>query len=179
MKEIIYIFGASGSGTSTLGKYISEQLGYEFMDSDDYFWLPTTPPFTQKRDQTERIRLMKMDIDRADNMVISGSITNWGDELIPMFTLAVRLITDTEVRIDRIRKREYDRFGNRILSGGEMFDQHQAFIKWAADYDSGDITMRSKLSHDEWQKKLNCRMMILSGSDSLEYNLKLIRQELV
>ena len=36
-KSVIYIYGASGSGTSTLGKFISEQLGYTFMDTDDYF----------------------------------------------------------------------------------------------------------------------------------------------
>lgn len=37
MKKIIHLFGASGSGTSTLGKYIREKLGYFFMDTDDYF----------------------------------------------------------------------------------------------------------------------------------------------
>jgi len=36
-KSAIHIYGASGSGTSTLGKFISEQLGYTFMDTDDYF----------------------------------------------------------------------------------------------------------------------------------------------
>ena len=37
MKNVIHIFGASGSGTTTLGKKISEELGYSFMDTDDYF----------------------------------------------------------------------------------------------------------------------------------------------
>ena len=45
--EIIYIYGASGSGTSTLGKYIRDKLGYFFMDTDDYFWQPTNPPYTK------------------------------------------------------------------------------------------------------------------------------------
>lgn len=46
--SVIHIYGASGSGTSTLGKFISEQLGYTFMDTDDYFWLPTDPKYTQR-----------------------------------------------------------------------------------------------------------------------------------
>lgn len=29
-----------------------------------------------------------------------------GDELIPLFTFAIRLITDTEIRIDRLKARE-------------------------------------------------------------------------
>ena len=41
MKNVIHIYGASGSGTSTLGRKLSEELGYKFMDTDDYFWFPT------------------------------------------------------------------------------------------------------------------------------------------
>lgn len=40
MKNVIHIFGASGAGTSTLGRKICAELGYRFMDTDDYFWLP-------------------------------------------------------------------------------------------------------------------------------------------
>ena len=48
MQNVIHIYGASGSGTSTLGRKISEELGYKFMDTDDYFWLPTDPKYTTK-----------------------------------------------------------------------------------------------------------------------------------
>lgn len=37
MKNVIHIFGASGSGTTTLVKKICEELGYTLMDTDDYF----------------------------------------------------------------------------------------------------------------------------------------------
>jgi len=49
-KSVIHIYGASGSGTSTLGIFISEQLGYTFMDTDDYFWIPTNLS-TQKKEK--------------------------------------------------------------------------------------------------------------------------------
>ncbi len=32
---VIHIFGASGSGTSTLGRFICEKTGFFFMDTDD------------------------------------------------------------------------------------------------------------------------------------------------
>lgn len=41
MKNAGHIYGASGSGTSALGRKISRELGYRFMDTDDYYWLPT------------------------------------------------------------------------------------------------------------------------------------------
>lgn len=47
-------------------------------------------------------------------MIISGSLVDWGDELMSLFTLAIRVETDITVRIDRLKKRERERFGNRI-----------------------------------------------------------------
>lgn len=174
-KKIIHIYGASGSGTSTLGKYICDKLGYLFMDVDDYFWKPTDPPYTVKRSFAKRLELMKTDIDKSDNIVISGSLVDWGDELIPLFTTVIRLETDTQVRIERLRKREKDAFGKRIELGGDMYQNHQEFIEWAAAYDNGDLSMRSKAKHDEWQKLLTCKHLLLDGSDSLEENFDKIK----
>ena len=91
--RVIHILGASGSGTTTLGKYISNRLGYFFMDTDDYFWMPTNPPYTIKRDIAQRLVLMKNDIAKWKKVVIAGSLVDWGDELIPLFTLVIRMET--------------------------------------------------------------------------------------
>ncbi len=87
-KSIIHLFGASGSGTSTLGRAISDRYNYFFMDTDDYFWEPTDPPYTIKKAIPERLALMKRDIAEHEKVVISGSFVDWGDELIPLFTWA-------------------------------------------------------------------------------------------
>lgn len=173
-KNVIHIFGASGSGTTTLGKKICEELGYKHMDTDDYFWLPTDPKFTHKRPAEERIALMKRDIERFENVVISGHLAGWGDPLIPYFTLAVRMELDQGIRIERLRKREYERFGSRIEPGGDMHEQHLNFIEWAKKYDTGDMTHRSKMRHDAWQKTLPCEVITLSGTDSVDTNFKKI-----
>lgn len=112
--KIVHIYGASGSGTTTLAKYISEKLGYAFMDTDDYFWKPTNPPYKEKREISERLQLMKTDIAKFDKVIISGSLVEWGDELIPLFTFVIRLDTATDIRIERLKRREYGRFGSRI-----------------------------------------------------------------
>lgn len=178
MKPFIHIFGASGSGTSTLGAFLSRQLGFRFMDTDDYYWLPTDPFFTAKRPIPERLQLIYQDLAAADNAVLSGSIAQWGNELIPLFTLAIRLVTDTETRIKRLRQREFNRFGNRILPGGDMYEEHQDFLQWAAQYDDGDITIRSRRMHDEWQKQLQCPLLLLPGTAPLEDNTQRVLQAL-
>ena len=168
-RPVIHLFGASGSGTTTLGRELAEKLGYAHLDTDAYFWLPTDPAFTQKRPIPERLTMMNADIDAAERgAVISGSLTGWGDVLIPRFTLAVRVVTVTEMRLERLRAREYARFGERIREGGDMHAAHEAFIAWAAQYDTGDVTMRSKACHDAWQAALPCPVITVDGSAPLE-----------
>lgn len=178
MKHVIHIFGASGSGTSTLGKKICSETGFRFMDTDDYFWIPTDPKYTHKRPIAERLQLMQNDIASAANVVISGSLVDWGDELIPHFTLAIRLETDTAIRIKRLKEREKASFGERIEVGGDMHQTHLDFLNWAEAYDHGGLEMRSKAKHDLWQTNLTCRLLVLDGNCDLEENFALIREYL-
>ena len=178
MKNVIHIFGASGSGTTTLGRKISGALGYALMDADDYFWLPTDPKFTQKRPREERLEMMMQDLNASENIVISGSLVDWGDALIPYFTLAVRIEIDPDVRIARLQQREKERFGTRIEMGGDMYQQHLEFIEWAKAYDTGGMNMRSKMKHDEWQKLLRCDILHLNGVDTVEDNFEKVKRML-
>ena len=174
-QNVIHIFGASGAGTSTLGRRISSDLGFRFMDTDDYFWLPTDPMYTTKRDPSERLAMMRQDLRSARNAVISGSLVDWGDPLIPLFTLAIRLDTPTELRIARLKRREAENFGERIAPGGDMFLEHRHFLDWAAAYDTGDLSMRSRAKHDAWQKLLLCPLLVLSGADDPGANIEKIK----
>lgn len=177
-RQVIHIYGASGSGTSTIGKFISKKLGYFFMDTDDYYWEPANTPYTTKRKAPDRIILMKKDIEKYNKVVISGSLVDWGDELIPLFTFAIRVKTDTAIRIDRLNQRQREHFGNRIDPGGDMYETHREFIDWAASYDSGGLDTRSKSKHDEWQKLLHCHQIVLDGSLPVEKNFEIIQQNL-
>ena len=178
-KPVIHLFGASGSGTTTLGRAIADALGLAHLDTDDYFWLPTDPAYTDKRPIPERLAMMNADVDAAEKgAVISGSLTGWGDPLIPRFTLAVRVVTATDVRLDRLRAREYAHFGERILEGGDMHQNHEEFIAWAAQYDTGEVTMRSRACHDAWQKTLPCPVLVVDGADDLAANVARIREML-
>lgn len=178
VKMIIHIYGASGSGTSTLGRKICEELGYHFMDTDDYFWLPTNPRYTVKREKSERLRLMREEMESKENVVISGSLVGWGDELIPFFDLVIRLMTDTKVRIERLKKREREKFGERIAPGGDMYEHHLDFLAWAEEYDTGSVDMRSKANHDKWQQLLQCPQIVLNGAGDLDENFRIVREKI-
>ena len=55
----IHITGASGSGTTTLGRALASRLATPCHDSDDFFWRPTDPPYRDERPEDERLRLME------------------------------------------------------------------------------------------------------------------------
>ncbi|MFL6605024.1 MAG: hypothetical protein ACJ8R9_27330 [Steroidobacteraceae bacterium] len=41
----ILITGASGSGTTTFGRALATEMDWAFFDADDYYWMPSDPPF--------------------------------------------------------------------------------------------------------------------------------------
>jgi adenylate kinase family enzyme len=62
MIHCIHILGASGSGTTTLGRVLAKRLQCPHFDADDYFWLPTDLPYTHQRERTERQQLLMDDL---------------------------------------------------------------------------------------------------------------------
>ena len=44
----IIVFGASGSGCTTLGRELARLLNFEHFDTDDYFFEINNPPFEMK-----------------------------------------------------------------------------------------------------------------------------------
>jgi adenylate kinase family enzyme len=173
----IHILGASGSGTTTLGRALAERLQCSHFDTDDYFWLPTDPPFTHQRERIERQRLLMDDLTAQDSWVLSGSLCGWGDVAIPLFELVVFLRVPHDVRMARLHRREHARFGTRILPGGDMYEVSQAFLTWAASYDEGGLDMRSRRRHDQWLSTLPCPILCFEGEYTIEEQLAVLMVE--
>ena len=156
----IHIFGASGTGTTTLGKSLAQRFNIPHLDADDYFWEDTEIPFTRHREITQRIDLLKTDLEKHREWVLSGSLCGWGDFAIPMFTFAIFLWIPQELRLSRLRERELERFGQEALApGGWFHENHTGFMEWAAQYDTAGMEMRSRALHEEWMKNLSCRLV--------------------
>jgi len=178
MANIIHIVGASGSGTSTLGRALELECGYKWLDTDDYFWLPTDPPFVQSRPGEERAKLLGANIQKHPRCVISGSLCGWGDVFIPRFDLVVFVDTPVDIRIERLDRRERERFGERIREGGDMHKNHVDFIAWAKTYDTNSPPERCRALHEEWFKLLPCPVLRLDGAKPVDGLLEEIREVL-
>jgi len=163
----IHIFGASGSGTSTLGQALADRLCIQFFDADDYYWQKTDPPYTTKNLPEDRVEMLLNDMNKTKGWVLSGSIVSWGDVFIPLFTQAVYITLPQVIRLQRLREREKQRYGERIDVGGDMHDISKAFMAWAALYDTADENTRSLVMHENWMKRLECPIIRVESLQSV------------
>lgn len=165
MEVRLHIFGASGSGTTTLARTLAERNGWLHLDTDDFYWLPSEPPYLHKRPPEERVRLIRERSAQAPSWVLSGSLCSWGEALIPSFSHALFLRLDDRERMRRLRQREAQRYAERILPGGDMYGQSLAFLQWAAGYEQGDLHTRSLLMHETWMARhLGCPLLRLDST---------------
>lgn len=165
----IHVFGASGTGTTTLGRLLGENLRVPHFDTDDFFWAPSEIPYTLVRERKKREALLRSALESSPSWVLSGSVCDWGDFAIPMFTLVVFLYVPHEARMERLRRRELERFGEEALApGGYFHEEHLEFIEWAKGYDTGGPDMRSLVMHEEWMKRLPCEVLRFEGEMAVE-----------
>ena len=168
----IHILGGSGSGTTTLGRALSQAMGCAHFDTDDYFWYPTEPPYQNERPIPERQKLLKVSFASTSSWVSSGAMCGWGDFAIAMYDLVVFLWIPTELRLERLAERELEEIGPEIH--GPATPQHAnftEFMEWASNYDKRGPEMRSKVQHDLWLPSLTCPVLRLEKPATLEENL--------
>jgi hypothetical protein len=103
----------------------------------------------------------------AGSWVLSGAIVGWGDALIPTLDLVVFLYVPAKVRLARLRAREQERFGPEIEPGSAMHEQHQAFLRSSAGYDTG-ISGRILETDASWLAQLNCPVVPMTGKCSTD-----------
>jgi adenylate kinase family enzyme len=168
----IHLTGASGSGVTTLGRALAGALALPHHDTDDYFWLPTTPPYQTPRAIPDRLRLMREVFLPRAGWVLSGSVTGWGNELIPSFDLVIYVQTPRELRLQRLRARETTRFGADATAAGRWRHQEtEEFIEWASHYEDGTREGRNFAKHQSWLAGLPCPVLRLDGSRPVEDNV--------
>lgn len=142
----LHVLGASGSGTTTLARALANHWSAPHADADDYFWVPTHPPYVEKRLEADRLRLMREVFVPREAWVLSGSMLGWGEDVVDECDAIVFLTLDPAERLRRLEAREVHR------RGGEVFDEDAwvAFLEWASGYDDPSFNGRSRVVHEKW-----------------------------
>jgi len=170
----IHITGASGSGTTTLGLALAERLGATHIESDDIAWLPTRPPYKQRRSPAGRAAAFEAAIRGAPRWVLSGAILRWLDEPKPAFDLVVFLHIPEATRLARLAARERARFGAAIDPGGGYHAAHQVFMAEARGYESGETPVNNLANARAWLSRQRCPVLEIEGAVTLRQSLETV-----
>lgn len=165
----IVICGGNGSGKTTLGRELSGVLNYKHMDIEDYYFLNAPIPYSKSRTREEVCELMLKDIKKYKNFIISAVNGDMSEEINSKYDLAVFLDVPLDIRLKRVKQRAYNKFGGRVLEGGDMYEQEQRFFNAVANaYE--EKTERVK----EWLKTLSYPVIYIDGTMDIAENVKSI-----
>lgn len=170
----INLLGASGAGATTLGKALEQKLGWKYLDSDDYYWQKTNPPYEVKVPLAARNKAFLQDIAQHNPVVASGSMVTWGTHWKQIFDLVVFLYVPPDIRMQRLKNREQQRYGN-LLAGNPVIHQKMVdFLDWAAQYDNEAFDGRTIVQHQQWLQQLTCPILKIEGDFSTEERINKI-----
>lgn len=161
-------------------------MDYFEMDAEDYYFpeqkesrkwamdpngLPVTEPlgtvpFSVARTKEEVQNALINDFRIHPRFILSSVTMNWNEAILSRIDLAFLVQTPPEERLKRIRIREEKRFGERVLPGGDMYLQQMEFRTASKNRDPKEA--------EESAKRLNCPIVVLDGTKSVEENLKRI-----
>jgi adenylate kinase family enzyme len=160
----INIVGASGVGKTTLGRALAKRLDVPHFDSDDYYHLPTDPPYQLPRTPEDRCSLLERDLARVDGWILAGGAATWKPSPALDYTLHVFLVLPSEVRIQRLLERERTLYGERIMPDGDMEHLHREFMQWTAGYESSTSEGTNTLeAHEALLQGARCSVLRLTG----------------
>lgn len=175
----LHIFGAAGAGVTTLGRALGAELSAPYFDTDDYFWMATAPPFTERRPAAARDAVLAHDLAGAPRWVLGGSLVGWGEPRQAAFDLAVFLWLPPALRLARLRHREHERYGDAIFTDPTRAAQYQKFLAWAAGYDDSPVGgHRTLANHSTWLNQLSCPVLELRGDLSVAQRVARVAAQL-
>jgi len=139
------------------------------MDIEDYHFKNSAIPYTESRTREECLCLMRADIERYGDFVLSAVTGDFGAEITALYKFAVHLSAPLELRVQRVKDRAYAQHGERVLPGGDMYAQSETFTDF--------VTTRDLSRIDRWAAELTCPILYADGTKDIAENAQRIATE--
>lgn len=164
----IQICGLNGCGKSTLGRALAKEIGFYFIDNENLFFSRTdiNEPYKNPKSHEEVERLLMYEVYEHGNFIFAAVKGDYGKEIISMYDYVIMIEVPKEIRSQRIRNRSFEKFGNRMLVGGDLYKQEENFFEMAESRQDDYI--------ENWLKTLKCPIIRVDGTKPIEENVELI-----
>ncbi len=178
MKTGILLCGLNGAGKSTLGKALAEELNalggkpFHFIDNENLYFPKTDPDYVYaiQRTREEVEKLLLDEIQAHENFIFTSVKGDYSEAVRAHFRYAVLVAVPRDIRLQRIRNRSLQQFGDRALPGGDLYDRQEDFFHFAA--------ARAEDTVEEWIKVLDCPILRVDGTRPIAENTALIIEQL-
>lgn len=167
MKYGICVCGLNGSGKTTLADALAKALSFKHMDVEQYYFMSTDNPYSSSRTREEVEQLLLEDIKQNPCFVFSAVNGDMTEEVNTYYNLVVYLDVPLDIRMKRIRQRAVGKFGERVLPGGDMYEQEEKFFAYAEK--------RSPDKVENWLKTLSCKVVRLDGTKPIQENVEVVK----
>lgn len=158
MGQGLLICGLNGSGKSTLAKALSEVLSCYYLDIEHCYFPQGENGYTYahscSREEAERRLLHAVEV--CDRYVLAAVKGDYGQNVESTYLAAVYLRVPREIRMQRVWNRSHDKFGSRMLPGGDLYAPEQRFFDM--------IAKRQDAFVEDWLQTLRCPVILLDGT---------------
>ena len=164
----IIICGLNGSGKSTLGKILAEKLHFHFIDIENLYFPKTNSNYiyASPRTREDVAERLLCEIRTHENFILASVKGDYGEDISSFFQYAVLLDVPKDIRLQRVKERSFQKFGNRMLPGGDLFEQEEKFFRF--------VESRNESTVDEWIKSLKCPVIRIDGTKPTDENVNFI-----
>lgn len=162
----IIVCGLNGAGKSTLGRALAGRLNIPFLDKEDLYFPKTDPDYlyASPRTREEAEALFVRQVAKLNSFVFASVKGDYGDSGI--FQYAVLVETPRDVRLRRVRDRSFQKFGIRMLPGGDLYEREERFFRLVEE--RGEDTV------EVWTRELDCPVLRVDGLMPVEENVERI-----
>ena len=101
-------------------------------------------------------------------IVICG--LNGAGKITSLYRYAVLIEVPKEIRMERVKNRSFETFGDRMLPGGDLYEQEKRFFHMAES--------RTEESVRKWAQSLGCPVIRVDGAKEVEENVNAIIREI-
>ena len=164
----IQICGLNGSGKSTLGRALAEKIGFYFIDDENLYFSRSNPnePYTNPKPRHEVEQLLMNEVKNHPDFVFAAVKGDYEKDIISMYDYVIMLEVPKSVRSQRVRNRSFKKFGSRMLLGGDLYNQEEAFFQM--------VESRQGSYVENWLQTVKCPIIRVDGTKPIDENVEYI-----
>lgn len=138
---------------------------------EEYCFEASVIPYAKPRTREQVQELLLADMNKYGQFILSAVNGDFGDDINAMYDCVIYMKAALNIRLHRIKQRSIDKFGKRVLEGGDMYEKEQKFFDFVAS--------RTMDKTDIWLKSLRCPVIIVDGTEPALINARMLKESIM